>query len=60
MNNIIDYKSLQLCELCGGTGEIATDEDDGEGHTLRGVNSELCPKCHTKRSAEDEADYSRD
>jgi len=30
------------CAECGGTGEIATDEDDGEGHTARGVGTKKC------------------
>jgi hypothetical protein len=30
------------CELCGGTGEISTDEQDGEGHTMRGVGTQKC------------------
>lgn len=30
------------CEYCGGTGEVATDEDDGEGHIMRGVGTEKC------------------
>lgn len=30
------------CEWCGGEGVIATDEDDGEGHTMRGVGSQKC------------------
>lgn len=30
------------CEECGGTGEVATDEDDGEGHLMRGVGSQKC------------------
>lgn len=31
-----------VCEWCGGTGEVATDEDDGEGHTMRGVGTKKC------------------
>jgi len=31
-----------VCEYCNGTGEIATDEDDGEGHTMRGVGTRKC------------------
>lgn len=33
------------CETCGGEGEVATDEDDGEGHTMRGVGTAKCPDC---------------
>ena len=30
------------CEYCGGTGEVSVDEQDGEGHTMRGVGSQKC------------------
>jgi hypothetical protein len=36
--------------LCDGTGVVAVDEEDGEGHTMRGVGSRPCP-C---RNREDE------
>lgn len=32
----------ELCEWCEGTGEVATDEDDGEGHIMRGVGTKKC------------------
>lgn len=35
------------CEWCAGSGVVATDEDDGEGHTARGVGGDvpcLCTK----------------
>lgn len=32
----------EVCEYCLGTGEIPTDEDDGEGHTARGVGTRKC------------------
>jgi hypothetical protein len=32
----------EVCEECGGTGEVATDEDDGEGHLMRGVGTSKC------------------
>lgn len=35
------------CEWCAGSGVVATDEDDGEGHTARGVGDDrpcLCTK----------------
>lgn len=35
-----------VCAYCLGTGVIHSDEDDGEGHTMRGVGVE---KCHCKR-----------
>ena len=31
-----------VCADCGGTGEIAVDETDGEGHTMKGVGSQKC------------------
>ena len=31
-----------ICDDCYGEGVVATDEDDGEGHTMRGVGSEPC------------------
>lgn len=38
----------QVCpyRICDGSGEINTDVDDGEGHTMRGVGSSRCP-CST-------------
>ena len=30
------------CDLCGGTGEIAMDQEDGEGHTMSGVETRKC------------------
>ena len=35
------------CATCGGTGEVATDEDDGEGHIMRGVGTQKC-ECQTE------------
>lgn len=35
----------EVCETCRGTGEIDTDESDGEGHTMRGVGTTKCPDC---------------
>lgn len=32
----------EVCEWCEGTGEVATDEEDGEGHTMRGVGTRKC------------------
>lgn len=31
-----------VCEYCEGTGEMACDEDDGEGHIMRGVGTTKC------------------
>ncbi len=28
---------------CDGSRELVTDEDDGEGHTMRGVGTRKCP-----------------
>lgn len=28
--------------ICDGSGEVACDEEDGEGHTMRGVGTEKC------------------
>ena len=41
------------CEDCGGTGEISTDESDGEGHIMRGVGSK---KCHCRIISQDNED----
>ena len=30
------------CAECDGTGEVSTDESDGEGHIMRGVGTETC------------------
>lgn len=32
----------RVCLYCLGEGEIATDEDDGEGNMMRGVGVEKC------------------
>ena len=42
-------EATEECEYCGGTGEVATDEDDGEGHTMRGVGSQKCI-CQSKET----------
>ena len=44
----------EVCELCGGTGEITTDEDDGEGHIQRGVGTRKCI-CQIEHDEEEEA-----
>jgi len=31
-----------ICDDCDGEGEVSTDEDDGEGHTMRGVGLRKC------------------
>lgn len=30
------------CDICHDTGFVLTDEDDGEGHTARGVGTRPC------------------
>lgn len=51
-----DDEDLEACPLglCDGSGIVSTDEDDGEGHTARGVGSAPCP--HTKKPIDDD-DY---
>lgn len=36
---------VEVCAYCLGTGEIAYDEDDGEGHSARGVDVQPCRMC---------------
>ena len=36
------FEEEDKCEWCDGTGEVATDEDDGEGHLMRGVGTKKC------------------
>ncbi len=31
-----------ICSACLGEGEVPSDEDDGEGHVMRGVGIEKC------------------
>lgn len=38
-----------VCPICFGTGEICEDEDDGEGHSAKGVNVRQCPSCGPRR-----------
>lgn len=37
------------CEHCGGAGVYNEDEDDGEGHTMRGVGKEVECICQLKK-----------
>lgn len=32
----------EVCDICKGTGEVSTDESDGEGHLQRGVGVQKC------------------
>lgn len=34
-----------VCLDCGGTGEVSTDESDGEGHMQAGVGTAKCLSC---------------
>lgn len=51
------YKSddidFNVCQECCGKGEVATDEDDGEGHLMRGVGRVPCPFCKKLTNNED-------
>ncbi len=33
---------ITICGLCGGSGEVTTDESDGEGNIQKGVGSQTC------------------
>lgn len=46
----------QDCPTCCGTGEVPADEDDGEGHTARGVASAPCPDCAPEATDYEETD----
>lgn len=35
-------ESGDMCAECLDTGEVATDEDDGEGHLMQGVGTRKC------------------
>ncbi len=35
----------EVCAYCLGTGEESLDEDDGEGHLMKGVGSKKCIHC---------------
>lgn len=38
VNEVVEGK----CSECDGTGEVPADEDDGQGHTMRGVGTQKC------------------
>ena len=42
-----------VCSECRGTGEISVDEDDGQGHTMRGVGTQKCI-CKSKPEPDDQ------
>jgi len=37
-----DEHTLCPYGICDGSGVVSTDEDDGEGHTMRGVGERPC------------------
>jgi len=42
VDGTVKYDKEERCEYCHGTGEVATDESDGEGHIMRGVGTSKC------------------
>ncbi len=42
----------EVCAYCHGTGEVVGDEEDGEGHTNRGVLINKC-RCQYKEPFEE-------
>jgi hypothetical protein len=40
------------CPLCGGSGEIQTDERDSDGNIAHGTETETCP-CRINNEDED-------
>jgi len=49
MNNVdgvVTYEKEKRCEYCHDTGEVATDESDGEGNIMRGVGTAKCECQH--------------
>jgi transcription elongation GreA/GreB family factor len=40
--SLTEEEEESVCEFCGGTGIEITDEDDGEGHIMRGVGERKC------------------
>lgn len=49
-----------VCDECLGEGEVSTDVDDGEGHTMRGVGTEKCSKCSGEGDDHDDMDDDSD
>lgn len=50
-----EWHEDEECEYCGGTGEVPTDEDDGEGHIQRGVGTRMCI-CRAEAQADRDAE----
>ncbi len=42
VNGLLTIGKDYRCEHCHGEGEVRTDEDDGEGHTMQGVGTKKC------------------
>lgn len=42
----------EVCEICGGSGYVQVDLDDGEGHIMKGVEVEECV-CQLKEDFEE-------
>lgn len=40
---------LEPCEYCNGTGQVRTDTDDGEGHTMWGTGELKKCICQIKK-----------
>ncbi len=47
------------CEICGDTGYLLVDEDDGEGHTRWGVSQRPC-QCQFDKNGWDAEDDEED
>ena len=42
----------EVCQECGGTGEVSEDETDREGNIMRGVGSRACA-CRNKNKSDE-------
>ncbi len=36
------HKESDVCEMCGGTGEVSCDERDRDGNWERGTGTQMC------------------
>ena len=48
----------EVCEFCGGTGEVSVDETDSDGNIQRGVGTHKCI-CRVKHDDGDDYDNDR-
>jgi hypothetical protein len=48
-------EAVEVCANCLGTKNVPEDEEDGEGHTMRGVGMVQCQACR-KAIEEDDMD----